>query len=354
MKKGVLFLLTFVLTAFCFITGVSADTTLPIKDGENKITLTADVDLATTYVSSETDLTIDLAGFKIIGPENGYAINVTSGKLTIIDSKNNQGTGLITCSAANSSCVRNASTLKIENAKVHSDGFIAVKNEENSTLDIDNSEITSGSVAIENYGTATVKNSIIESTSSESAAIYAFVYEDNASSISIEKSTITSPKSAIKTAGISSTDSANGTLSIRINEGTVIISDDPVIGIANPVIGGYNVAEVKEPTIEANGSITAPASIVQYAKSGAKVTVNTLLENFTIPDGVTVSTLNGNKLHKNDDGTYSVVKAEDVATTTQAAQKNPNTVDGSALYFVMAFAGLALTLITARSLIKHH
>ncbi len=44
----------------------------------------------------------------------------------------------------------------------------------------------------------------------------------------------------------------------------------------------------------------------------------------------------------------------EVITTTQVAEKNPNTADNIGLYFVLALAGLGVIGITTRSLIKHH
>lgn len=48
------------------------------------------------------------------------------------------------------------------------------------------------------------------------------------------------------------------------------------------------------------------------------------------------------------------VKDATKPTTTQVAEKNPNTSDNVGLYFVLALAGFALVGTTARSLIKHH
>lgn len=48
------------------------------------------------------------------------------------------------------------------------------------------------------------------------------------------------------------------------------------------------------------------------------------------------------------------VKDVTTPTTTQVAEKNPNTSDNVGLYFVLALAGFVLVGTTARSLIKHH
>lgn len=47
-------------------------------------------------------------------------------------------------------------------------------------------------------------------------------------------------------------------------------------------------------------------------------------------------------------------ESAEVITTTQVAEKNPNTADNIGLYFVLALAGLGVIGITTRSLIKHH
>ncbi len=43
-----------------------------------------------------------------------------------------------------------------------------------------------------------------------------------------------------------------------------------------------------------------------------------------------------------------------VPTTTQVAEKNPNTADNTGLYFVLALVGLGVVGLTTRSLIRHH
>lgn len=44
----------------------------------------------------------------------------------------------------------------------------------------------------------------------------------------------------------------------------------------------------------------------------------------------------------------------EVITTTQVAEKNPNTADNAGLYLVLALIGLGVAGVTTRSLIKHH
>lgn len=349
MKRKILFVFTFVLSALGFVMAVNAETatTLP-ADQDGKITLDQDVALTREFkVTTGQDITIDLAGHTLTGPAvnedayDGYAINNYYGTLKIIDSGSTKGK--IVCPSNDSSCVRNYGTLEVDGVTIESD-FIAIKNEEASTLTVKNSNISSGedSVSIENYGTATINDSKINATTG--IAIFAMTYNDYSSTTTIKDCVIDATRAIVSWYDGSKSESASS--QIIVNGGT--FSSNATI-------------ELKEDgtasSLNINGEVTGPAAILPYAQKDSTIILNQKVENVTVPQGVTVRTINGLNVVENEDGTISVVAKVDETsqtTTTQAPEKNANTADNAGLYFLLALAGLGVVGLTTKSLVKHH
>lgn len=166
MRKSSKLLFMIALTFVFCVTNVNAGELPTEKDG--KIVLKENVTLDERYLIKDGEtLTIDLAGYKLTGPNNDYAID-NRGTLTIIDSGNTKGQ--IMCPAEGASCLRNfGGKMTITGVDINS-LFIAVKNEEDSILLITDSKLKSTFVTpsgwvtgvILNAGTATITTSVID------------------------------------------------------------------------------------------------------------------------------------------------------------------------------------------------
>lgn len=80
---------------------------------------------------------------------------------------------------------------------------------------------------------------------------------------------------------------------------------------------------------------------------------NVIAKSVELKDGIVVS-VDGKEVVTEEPEEEQQEVTKPVTTTTQALEKNPNTVDNVGLYFVLALMGLGVVGITTKSLIKHH
>lgn len=310
------------------------DTTVTVTED---VVLTHDVALTNkAKLIINGNVTIDLNGQTLEQASENYAIDIQKGSVVTI--KN----GSIICSGNNSSsCVRNYSELTLDGVVVKS-VFTAVKNEEESTLHIMNSEIsaswisadkTKGSAAVQNFGTADITDSLLyhESTESLAVAVYALTYKDFSSKITVTNSELRAPQ-AVQTYY----DNLNGTpkpttpdvvAEVEINGG--IISEGSIINI-RPL----------DATTPANGSlvvkgeVVGPISVLDYLAENATLVINTDVdggdyefnEGYTviIPEDIAFNAdsliisdtadvrIEGNRdLVENEDGSWSIIETAD-------------------------------------------
>ena len=292
MKKKFLLMFAILLATCLMLTiSVKADNNgkLPNESG-NTITLTENVTLTSEHKVESGNHTIDLQGHTITAT-NGYAINVASGAtLTIKDSSSGK-TGKIIHTTGEQSCIRNEGTLTLEGIKAESN-FVAVKNEKDAKMTINNSTITSSyaeakTAAVLNYGTGTITGSTIESTGANGVAISGILDTTDT------KSTLTVTGSTIK---------ANW-LAISTSKKDKVTVDGGKIEGPLPAQSGLDQIDIK-------GNVEGPMNAVRYAVSGAKVTLNednvNIKNDVYVNEGVTLVIPEGKKVSVDKAGSLTV------------------------------------------------
>lgn len=378
LNRGVAVLGTLVAALVIAPTVGRAATTMPAAvDG--KITLTENVELSTTWVNTE-NVELDLAGYKITkAPERMYAIN-NKGTLKITDSSANKS-GMIECTSENITgtitCVNNfenGSKLTIDGARVQAK-VTAVKNNENATLNIINeSEIISTGVegrgiAVQNFGTATVKDSYIKGHNGERGfAINALSYAGYDSDITVEGSMI-SGKYAVAVGEESGT--GNRIVDVKLND---VILDTENVYTASSALPNTS----KEVTLGGDFALVLDGRtlvIDENVKLADDTLVildeNATIENKTNKDLVVAYAANADEIENLDDldnlkfETITVKPNEKVTAKTEEVKepekdqtvskdeeiKVPNTVDGVTTYIIIAIIsllGLGVTVTKLR------
>lgn len=336
-KKFVLSSLMFVF-GMCIMPNVYAeDGTLPNKDDQGMIKLTEDVNLAATFnISEDENIIIDLAGHSInYNPENSsYAIN-NLGTLKIIDSSN--GKGKIVCTQKTGSCVRNVKDMVIDGVSIESN-WLTVKNDELGNLTVKNSKITAKrveqpSVAIQNWGKATVDNCDVIGDGEGTIAISDLSYTENgikySSEITVKNSRLNAPYAVDSRVY----DKGETTQKIIFENNTI---ESGNIRVEN---GATFVSDSKENTLNA----------IQHSSSGATIIVSDdfIASNLVIPEGVNIELGENSKLEKvvGSDGKVSFIKKEEPSTNLPAEERNdntenPNTSDSIVSSVVIGVIGL--------------
>ncbi len=278
---------------------------LPHKDNENVITLTGDVTLSKTFeVNSSESITIDLAGYTLTGPSNGYTID-NKGSLMIKDSGEKKGK-IVGAANNDSSAVRNiGKLLQISGVTIESP-FICVKNEPDKVAVITDSSLTSTSTdthtAILNYGDLAATNSIIKGTNRAGA-----VLADKDSKTTLTNCTV-SATTPLATGTGSSINMVGGSLEGKL---------------------GVN----QKGTIKVTGDVSAKLSsnISRFLQSGAKLTISgedVISQNYEINEGVTLVVSEDadlNFIQKAGKSTY-------VGSITVKGGKVEGTVSGAKVY----------------------
>lgn len=356
-----------------------AATTLP-SAVDGKITLIENVELSQTWVNTE-NVELDLAGFKITKAQNGmYAIN-NKGTLKITDSSEGK-TGMVECTSTNVTgtvvCVNNfenGSTLTIEGAKIQAN-VTAVKNNENATINIIESEIVSlGSegrgIAVQNFGTTTIKDSYIESHNGERGfAINALSYAGYDSSITVEGSYITG-----KYAVAVGEESPTGSRSVNVELKNVILDTE------NMYTSSSNLASTTKDVLLNGEFILVTEGNTLVIDDNVKLDENTVVvlddnatvENKTDKDVVAAYVTNSDEIESIEDldklelktitvkpNEKATAKKEEVKDPETPVSKDepkedvkvPNTFDGITTYIVIAIISIIGLAVTATKLRK--
>lgn len=288
--------LAFIVALFMVLpTAVKAATTMP-ADVDGTITLTEDVVLTSKYVvDSEKTLTIDLNGHTIAGPDvnSDYTIE-NLGDLTIVD--NGTEKGKIEGISPSASCIRNyGGTLSITGVTVTSKGFAAIKNEPNSTMTLDNCNLsltyTSSKTEVEtvvNAGTAIIKDSTIN-TSYPQRAIRVTCTDTTDSD-----TTVTNTKMAGGRYGVDVLESKGGSQKVTVKDCTFEVKNGSAVSVSTKANATVNVSG------DLKGNETAVCSLVKgsfsrynYVAEGTTITCigdaeEITLDDCKIPEGVTV------------------------------------------------------------------
>jgi len=379
LSKGIAVLSTITAALIIAPTIGRAATTMPEAVG-GKITLTENVELSATWVNTE-NVELDLAGYKITkAPERMYAIN-NKGTLKITDSSADKS-GMIECTSANITgtitCVNNfenGSELTIDGARVQAK-VTAVKNNENATLNIINeSEIISlGSegrgIAVQNFGTATIKDSYIKGHNGERGfAINALSYAGYDSNITVEGSMISG-----KYAVAIGEENATGNRKVDVNLNNIIFdtentytsssalpntSKDVIIGgdyalvlDGSTLVIDENV-KLEEDTLiilDENATVenkTDKDVIVAYATNADEI------ENIEDLDKIKFETITVKPNEKVTAKKEEVKEPEKDQTSKDEEIEVPNTVDGVTTYIIIAIISLLGLGVTVRKLRKN-
>ncbi len=269
---------------------------------DGKITLTEDVSLNSAWVNNNTGkVTIDLNGHTLKrAGYYGYLINNNSkdDDLVITDSSADKK-GMIVCEKENdpraekspSSCIRNNGTLEINGVTIDSE-FHGIKTEEDTTLTVKNSKITTHSIkasGIQNYGDLTLESSeIYGATDPQGAAIFSLSWNEGGvaygSTATIKDSTLSAYwPIIIEHFG---TSIPGETIDVVVENSTL----EQIGGLAR--IEGRNkrsTNDVSEMTLTLKGNITASSEALEFAEEGTVLTLNKdLTEEITVPKGMTL------------------------------------------------------------------
>ncbi len=270
---------------------------------DGKITLEEDVTLTQALVNKGT-LTIDLAGHSLIRDGYyGYLINnaAKDAKLTIVDSSEKK-TGSIVCEEepnspkSPSSCIRNNGTLTVDGIKKIKAHFIGIKNEEESTATITNTNIESvikTASAIQNYGTLTVDSSNIKGADDpQGAAIFSLSWVDKngeelipySSSAVITNSTLTAYWPVIIEEFDNKEPIEGETIDVRIEDSVLNGT-----GLARIQARKSRVAVEDAYKLVLAGDMTAASEAFAYLEEGSTLTLNKeTTEELVVPEGVTL------------------------------------------------------------------
>lgn len=140
----------------------------------------------TGKLTNSGTLTINATNGGSMTTASGYVIdNKTGATLTI-----NEGTFY---SSINASVIHNYGTATIRGGNFSSSNFIAVKNEEDSTIAISGGTFT-GNSGLQNYGTANITGGTFTGTAPNGTAIFAVAYDDYPSSTVISGGTFSGPR----------------------------------------------------------------------------------------------------------------------------------------------------------------
>ena len=281
---------------------------------ENKI-LDSATEISTTYViPSSGDITIDLKGQKLTGPDNGYAIDNQGGKLKIIDTV---GGGEIICKSATASCIRNKSGAESEltisgDIKISSP-FITVKNESNATLKVEKATITASGTTgtIVNYGEATIIDSHIIATGEQGKAIYSIGQTVGNPTTTIENSIIEAKGAdayAFKIIQSEEEDASSSVMHVTVNNGAII--------------GKY--LEENGADIKVSGKVEGPIETLKYMTEATLV----LNEDATVDEGLTITNDKTINLDLNGYKITGDIKNEGTLTLEDSSESKTGTVIG--------------------------
>lgn len=249
------------------------------------ITLTDDVTLSEKYVIPEGEtVTINLNGHKITGPSDNYAIE-NKGTLKIIDSGIVKGK--ISCTSADSSCIRNLGNLELSGVTAEGP-FVVIKNDAEGdfygNLTVENSTLTSSygktdTGTIMNWGTATVTNSRVNASSS-GVAVYATSGADAGKNSEITlNANILEGKYSIYGANYQSSDGTTQT--INVNGGQLN--------------GNVSAISSRGSSVSIKGKVATTVDylniVLSFADEGAEVILTSDLTNkkITVPENVTLT-----------------------------------------------------------------
>lgn len=315
-KKFVLASLVVSFGMFLIPTVYAEGVNLPGKDDQGMIKLTEDVNLAATFkISEEENVIIDLAGHSInYNSENSsYAIN-NLGTLKIIDSSN--GNGKIVCTQPTGSCVRNVKSMEIDGVSIESN-WLTVKNDELGNLTVKNSKITAKrvdqpSVAIQNWGKATVDNCNIIGDGEGTIAISDLSYTENgikySSEITVKNSRLNAPYA------VDSRVYDSGETTQKIIFENIIVES----GNIRVESGATFVSDSKENTLNAIKNATTGSTII--------VSDDFTATDLAIPEGVNIELGENSKLEKvvGADGKISFIKKEEQSSVPTVEDKKDN------------------------------
>jgi hypothetical protein len=319
----------------------------------------------TLSIATGVTATLDLNNYTIDKTGNNYAITVGDNKapydadLTIKD-------GAVTCVSTTASCIENSGTMTLDNVTVDA-VYTAVKNEEVSTMTINDSTITSntGGGVILNYGDMDINDSTITNQEVGGKGIWALTY-GTPSDTTITNSIINVTGFAIdETCEVDKGDTGCGSVSTGIYaaDTTVTINGGSISSGATFNTTWLNGTNHSSTEAAITGAVTAPITALEYAQSGAKITLNGNVNggSYTVPAGVilivpdgisftevnlvnngTVVTASGKELAHNPDGTYSVAKI-----VTGGNASDTETSDLSAPYTGLSQTSVNPTIITA-------
>jgi hypothetical protein len=361
-----------------------------MTDG-NTYKLTGDVTLSGRLsVAAGATVTLDLNGYTLTSNSTSWQIaNGTSansgpnggGTLTIIDSGIPKGK--ISCTSNTAGvCVKTYSSAgtTIDGVTIESI-HAAAKTDEGAVLHILNSTLISSGPqgTIQNFGTVDVSNSVIINTNASGSAVQVLncssptcaegVFD---SSATVTNSTIDAAVAASTNCGSDPTCTSWGVNDNTTAENSIEISGGTIsAGATFDILANNNTpAEVG-----ITGVITAPITALEYATSGATITLNGDVTGgtYTVPAGVTlvipdavafenvaltvngsVQTAAGEELKMNSDGTYSVVLTQPSAGSTAPTLTPPesgilaavsNSLTGTIIAILVALAAASGVVI---------
>lgn len=300
MKKGSKLLFMFAIMFVFGAVNVNAASLPTAVDG--KITLNENITLDGKHLINQGEtLTIDLAGFTLTGANADYTID-NRGTLILIDSGSEKGK--IECPAESASCLRNFGGNMTINGITINSAFVAVKNEEESTLLITDSRLKSTFITpsnrvtgvVVNAGTATINTSVIDGGSG-THGIYATsgaTAELKNSITNINNSELIGSSSLYSRRDDNSiSDVTTQTININGGKFTTKVSATSLRGSNVNITGDVQTTALSVSTILELADNGANVILGENYKKSLKVPAGV---NLTIADGVTYTITGSNKL----------------------------------------------------------
>ena len=283
--KSILAVMLVMMTMLVLPTSAKAATSFDGMLSDGIITLTDNVTLSEKYVIPEGEnLTIDLNGHTITGPSDNYTIE-NKGNLKIIDSGIVKGK--ISCTATDSSCIRNLGNLELDGVTAEGP-FVVIKNDAEGDfygdLTVKNATLTStytktDTGTIMNWGTATVTNSRVNASAS-GIAIYATSGAEAGKNSEITlNANIIEGKYSIYGMNYQSSDGTTQTINVQGGQ---------LIGNISAMASRGSDVSIKGKVATTDAYLNA---VLNFADEDSEIILTTDLTNkkITVPEGVTLT-----------------------------------------------------------------